>query len=156
MTLLYPQGLSILLGRVSPPPPLDFAAAFPPEAFDGMGIRSGRRPCEERIVEAASWADGVIAQAGGWGHITRSCRDWKRMHPGDWDMIADHVRAVRPRRRWLGESALRVIARAYGVDVHTVIRKRRAFPGVLAEFILYGEIENSVHANDHTNDHAMN
>jgi hypothetical protein len=60
------------------------------------------------------------------------------MHPGDWDMMADHIRAVRPRQRWLSGTALQLLAETYGVDARTVQRKRRAFPGILAEFILYG------------------
>ncbi|MDR1514076.1 MAG: hypothetical protein LBS45_00140 [Synergistaceae bacterium] len=139
LILLYPQGLSILLGHVSPPSSLELLSAFPPKAFDSLGIHCSQRPYEERITEMSAWIDDVIRQSGGWPHICQSVRDWKRMHLGDWDMMADHIRAVRPRQRWIGKSALRVIAEAYKVDIKMILRKRRAFAGVLAEFILYSE-----------------
>jgi hypothetical protein len=139
LVLLYPQGLSILLGHVPPPPSLELLSASPAKSFDSMGIHASLRPYEERITELSSWIDGVVRQSGGWAHINQSVRDWKRMHPGDWDMVADHIRAVRPRRKWLGKPDLRLIADTYRVDTKTILRKRRAFPGILAEFILYSE-----------------
>jgi hypothetical protein len=139
--LLYPQGLSILLGHVSPPSALELLAAFPPKTYDSMGIHSSQRPYEERVTELSCRVDETIRKAGGWGHITQSVRDWKRMHPGDWDMMADHIRAVRPSKRLAGKPALSVIADRYGVAVRTVVRKRRAFPGELADFVLFGCIQ---------------
>jgi hypothetical protein len=140
LILGYPQGLSVLLGHVEPPSALELLSVFPPKAYDRLGIRCAARPYEERVVEMSAWIDEVIGRSGGWEHIAQCVRDWKRMHPGDWDMMADHVRAVRPRRKWQGKSALRAIADAYRVDIRTVIRKYRAFPGILAEFILYSPI----------------
>ena len=138
LILLYPQGLSILLGHVSPPSPLELLAAFPPRAYESLGIHSSHMPHEERVTELSCRIDETIRKAGGWAHICQSVRDWKRMHPGDWDMMADHVRAVRPSKQWINRSALQAIADVYGVDPRTVTRKRRAFPGILAEFILFG------------------
>ncbi|MDR1514833.1 MAG: hypothetical protein LBS45_03995 [Synergistaceae bacterium] len=139
LILLYPQGLSILLGYVSPPSSLELLSAFPPKAFDSLGIHCSQRPYEERITEMSAWIDDVIRQSGGWEHICQSVRDWKRMHLGDWDMMADHIRAVRPRQRWLNRTALQQLADVYRVDCRTIQRKRRAFPGILAEFILFGQ-----------------
>jgi hypothetical protein len=115
--------------------------AFPPKAYDSLGIHCSHRPWEERIAEQSDLLDRAVAESGGWRHIVRSCQDWKRMHPGDWDMMADCVRHVRPRGRWRGKSPLRVIADRYGVAANTVMRKRRAFPGALADFILFSCIQ---------------
>jgi hypothetical protein len=138
LILLYPRGLSILLGAAPPPSALELISAFPARTYDSMGIHSSQRPYEEQVTELSCWMDETVRQAGGWGHITQSVRDWKRMHPGDWDMIADHIRAVRPRQRWLNKTALQQIADLYRVDARTIQRKRRVFPAILADFILFG------------------
>jgi hypothetical protein len=136
LMLLYPQGLSILLGHVPPPSSLVLLSAFPPKAFDSMGIHSSRRPYEERVTEMSAWIDDVIRQSGGWGHICHCVRLWQHEHPGTWNMVAEHIRNVRPRSGRSEERALRQIADKYCVSVKTVTRRRRQFAGLLAASVL--------------------
>jgi hypothetical protein len=136
LMLLYPQGLSILLGHVSPPSSLELLSAFPAKSFDSMGIHAGRQPYEERVTELSSWIDDVIRQSGGWGHINQSVRLWQHEHKETWNMVAEHIRNVKSRRGYAEERALRQIANKYCVSVKTVTRRRRQFAGLLAGSIL--------------------
>ena len=136
LTLLYPQGLAILLGHVTPPSSLELLAAFPPEAFDSMGIHSSQRPYEERVTELSCRVDETIRKAGGWAHITQGARLWRHEHPDTWNMVAEHIRNVRPRSGYAEWRALRQIALKYRVSEKTVTRRRRQFAGLLADFIL--------------------
>jgi hypothetical protein len=136
LILAYPQGLSILLGRVSPPLSLSLLSAFPARTYDSMGIHSSQRPYEERLTEMSAWVDGVIEQAGGWEHITRCVRLWRNEHRDTWNMVAEHMRNVAPRSGFAEARALRQIADKYGVSERTVSRRRRLFARLLAGSVL--------------------
>jgi hypothetical protein len=137
LILLYPRGLSILLGAAPPPSALELILYFPPKSFDSLGIHCSQRPYEERVTEAAGWADEVIALAGGWVHITRCTLMWRAEHLDTWNMVAEHIRNVRPRQRWLEGSALAIVARKYCVSPRYVTRRRNALPGLLADCVLH-------------------
>ena len=136
LILLYPQGLSILLGHVSPPSPLELLSAFPPRAYESLGIHSSHMPHEERVTELSCWIDETIRKAGGWPHICQSVKLWRHEHLDTWHMVAEHIRNVKSRKGYAEWSALRQIALKYCVSEKTVTRRRRQLAGMLADFIL--------------------
>ncbi|MDR0648419.1 MAG: hypothetical protein LBF92_03725, partial [Synergistaceae bacterium] len=127
---------SILLGHASPPSALELLAAFPPETFDSMGIHSSQRPYEERVTELSCRVDETIRRAGGWPHICQSVRLWRHEHPDTWNMVAEHIRNVRPRSGYAEWRALRQIALKYRVSGKTVTRRRRQLASLLADSVL--------------------
>jgi hypothetical protein len=133
LMLLYPRGMSILLGLVPAPPSVEIVRAFPPKQFDHMGIKGKFIPEAERIVLDADIIDAIIEASGGWEHITRTIRQWKNENPEDWALVADHIS--------FRGSKLQRIADKYGISTQTVKRKRKAFAGVLADYVLYSPIE---------------
>ncbi|MDR0615922.1 MAG: hypothetical protein LBG29_03850 [Synergistaceae bacterium] len=137
LILRYPQGLSILLGAVPPPASMDIVDAFPGRAFDSLGIRGGRRPQAERRVEAADRIDDTIRKAGGWGHIVSAVCQWKKENPDDWSMMAAHISWFGHGQRWISRAKLSKLAAGYGCSERTISRKRNAFPGVIADYILF-------------------
>jgi hypothetical protein len=140
LILLYPQGLSILLGQIAPPESLALVQAFPGRVFDNFGIRGRIQSQEERIIEAADRIDDIIRRAGGWGHIVASIQIWRQENPTDWSLMAAHISWVRRGQRWIGRAKLRKLAENYECSEHTITRKRRLFPGVLADYILHRTI----------------
>jgi hypothetical protein len=133
LMLLYPQGMSILLGLVPAPLSVEIVQAFPPKQFDHMGIKGMFIPDAERVVLDADRIDAIIKASGGWEHITRTIRQWKNENPADWALVADHIS--------LHGSKLQRIADKYGISAQTVKRKRKAFAGILADYILFSPIE---------------
>jgi hypothetical protein len=140
LILTYPQGLSILLGYVSPPSSIEIVEMFPGRVFDNLGIRGGRRPQAELRLEAADRIDDIIRRAGGWAHIIRSVRNWKAENPEDWSMMATHISWFGHAQRWISRTKLKRLADGYGCSETTIKRKRHAFPGILADYILFHEM----------------
>jgi hypothetical protein len=137
LILLYPRGLSILLGAAPPPSALELISAFPARTYDSMGIHSSQRPYEEQVTELSCWMDETVRQAGGWGHIVSAVSQWRDENSEDWNLMAAHISWFGPGRKWANRAKLKKLAAGYRCSERTITRKRKHFPGVLADYILF-------------------
>lgn len=146
----YPQGLSMLLGRVPPPSCEDIEAmietarpaseqtldlAGNPLRVDGGGTASFE--ADRRIDGEERW-NRIIERAGGWEHIYTVTRDWTRCYPSSWAVIVDHVRTARSRVDFV---TMEAIAKRHGVSHDWVCKTVQEFPQRLATYILNTPID---------------
>ena len=128
LILAYPHGFAILLGDREPPSSGDIVRAFPVGALDNMGIRGDSIPEAERLAMAMSRIDEIIGRAGGWEHITKCVQQWKEENFEDWAIVTGYRRK---------KGALKKAAAAHAYSKTTIWRKRRSFPGQIADYILF-------------------
>ena len=144
LILAYPQGLSILLGKVDAPESSAIVLAFPPASYDNLGIRGQFVPEAERVAVESDRLDKIIKQAGGWSHITGSVQKWRERHRTDWSMMAMHISYVRSKKRSLDGPTLEKIANMYDTTKERVCRARKNFAWTIADFVLYAPIDDDL------------
>ena len=146
----YPQGLSMLLGRVPPPSCEDIEAMIETarpvseqtldKAGNPMRVDGGAPEVSEadRLLDSEDRWNRIIERAGGWEHIYAVTRDWTRCYPSSWAVIVDHVRTARSRVDFVTVEA---IAKRHGVSHDWVCKTVQEFPHRLATYILNTPIE---------------
>jgi post-segregation antitoxin (ccd killing protein) len=128
LIIAYPHGYAILLGACAPPSSGDIVRAFPMRSCDNLGIRGEAIPEAERMAMAESRIDEIIREAGGWEIITKSTRQWRDENREDWAIVTGYRRK---------KGALKRSAERFAYSRSTICRKRRLFPGQLADFVLF-------------------
>ena len=140
MTMEYPRGLDVLMGKVPPPPAEDIAEMITTcSSSSDLGVRisGGKFSSEaERILMSEESFTGIIDAVGGWEHVNAVIRDWAENYSPTWNIIVDHVRWVQDSYSRVDQSQLRRIATKHCTTIETVCRKKREFPKVLARAIL--------------------
>jgi hypothetical protein len=141
MLISYPNGLSMLLGRVSPPDSEqinEMILSFSPAGNDlSVRVDGGVSiPQAERLVYTEEAFCAVIAVCGGWDHIIEAARAFMKVFPNTWAIIMDHTRWVRTKITRMDSSSLKKVADMHGCSVDTVRNVINAFPRELAEAIL--------------------
>ncbi len=141
MVTLCPNGLSMLLGRVSPPTSEqinEMILSFSPTRGDlGVRVEGGQSvPHAERLIYTEETFSAVVAVCGGWAHIADVAKGWMKMFPNGWGILVDHTRWVRTKTLRVDGSSLGKIAEIHGYSVDTVRNVITTFPRELAESVL--------------------
>lgn len=146
----YPQGLSMLLGRVPPPSCEDIEAMIETarraaektldKAGNPMRVDGGAPEVSEadRLLDSEDRWNRIIERAGGWEHIYEVVRDWKKCYPARWAFIADCIRTERSR---VDGVCFDSIIQRHGVGRDWAYRTIQEFPQRLATYILATPIE---------------
>ena len=122
-------GLRVLVGEVEPTTqeiadiiravsvfdeiPQRFVAAFPSS------------PQEQNVIQVEHILD-IVSQAGGWGKIAETAREFRLIHPRAWNIFRSHVAWIDGSRGTRGESdtVLKKIASKFKISGNTVLNKR--------------------------------
>jgi hypothetical protein len=141
MLISCPNGLSMLLGRVSPPDSEqinEMILSFSPAGNDlGVRVDGGQNiPQAERLIYTAEAFCAVISACGGWGHIVEAARGYMKVFPNEWAIIMDHTRWVKTKITRMDGSSLKKVADLHGCSVDAVRNAINSFPRELAEAIL--------------------
>lgn len=142
----YPQGLSMLLGRVPPPSCEDIEAMIETarraaeqtldKAGDPMRVDGGAPEVSEadRLLDSEDRWNRIIERAGGWEHIYEVVEGWRTRYPTLWKTIIEYKRYSKSR---FDDISYRTIADELGINRDVVKKTIKDFPQRLATAILY-------------------
>jgi hypothetical protein len=141
MLASYPKGLSILLGRITPPSSEQISEmifSFSPAGGDaGVRVDGGQSaPQAERMIYTEESFNAVVTVCGGWEHIADIAKGYIKMYPNAWGIVMDHARWVRTKITRIDGSSLKKIADIHGISVDAIRNTVISFPRELAEAIL--------------------
>jgi hypothetical protein len=141
MLVAYPKGLSILLGRVSPPTTEqinEMILMFEPAGPEiGVRVEGGKMiPKAERLIYTEQAFSAVIAETGGWPHINEVARGFMKAFPNTWHIVSSHTRWVKTKITRMDGSTMRKVAEINGCSIEGVRNTINSFPLELAKSIL--------------------
>jgi hypothetical protein len=146
MTIAYPMGLNMLLGRTAPPTTEqinEMILMFTPAGADlGVRVDAGDvLPRAERLIYTEQSFSVIIAETGGWRHINEVARGYMKLYPNTWNIVADHARWVKTKITRTDGSSLRKVADANGCSIETVRNTINSFPLELARAIIASPLD---------------
>ena len=137
----YPQGLSMLTGSVPPPSARDINIIIESvrPASEPVHTSGGTSELEaDRLLDTEDAFNRIIERVGGWGHINESVREWIKVYPKAWRVVADNVRFAKSRVDGVNYD---FIARRNHLCRDTVYRIINNFPQELAIAIMNTPID---------------